>query len=230
MSARVPRPHPPPHAEQARSGRGRRRHREGQALQLIAEQLSAQGWRCSWPTSRAICRESRRRGRRTTGCADRPRKSARNGRQRVSPPSLHALGGLSTATAAAGVILRSLTAFEAQGTASFFGEPEFDTAEFLRMGPDGRGTVSVLEPAAVHDKPQLFSTFLRWLPADLFHVLPPSPPTPRRRSSTPSRRRSSCSARKGSACSSSRSPQGRARRRPCPARQPLSARPEGLHP
>ncbi|MER6558665.1 helicase HerA-like domain-containing protein [Streptomyces sp. NPDC001027] len=83
---------------------------------------------------------------------------------------LKGVGGLSTATA--GVILRSLTAFEAQGMATFFGEPEFDTAEFLRTGPDGRGTVSVLELAAVQDRPQLFSTFLMWLLADLFHDLP----------------------------------------------------------
>ncbi len=83
---------------------------------------------------------------------------------------LRNIGGLSTATA--GVILRSLTAFEAQGMAGFFGEPEFDTSEFLRTAPDGRGVVSVLELPAVQDKPQLFSTFLMWLLADLFHDLP----------------------------------------------------------
>ncbi|MGV9449643.1 helicase HerA-like domain-containing protein [Streptomyces sp. NPDC003635] len=83
---------------------------------------------------------------------------------------LKGIGGLSTATA--GVILRSLTAFEAQGMGAFFGEPEFDTAEFLRTAQDGRGMVSVLELAAVQDRPQLFSTFLMWLLADLFHDLP----------------------------------------------------------
>ncbi|MGW4006907.1 helicase HerA-like domain-containing protein, partial [Streptomyces nigra] len=80
------------------------------------------------------------------------------------------IGGLSTATA--GVILRSLTAFEAEGMGDFFGEPEFDTAELLRTAPDGRGMVSVLELAAVQDRPRLFSTFLMWLLADLFHDLP----------------------------------------------------------
>lgn len=83
---------------------------------------------------------------------------------------LKGIGGLSPATA--GVILRSLTAFEQQGAGDFFGEPEFDTADFLRQAPDGRGLVSVLELAAVQDKPQLFSTFLMWLLADLFHDLP----------------------------------------------------------
>ncbi|GHH06203.1 helicase HerA-like domain-containing protein [Streptomyces lanatus] len=82
------------------------------------------------------------------------------------------IGGLSTATA--GVILRSLTAFEGQGMGDFFGEPEFDTAELLRasVADDGRGVVSVLELSAVQDRPRLFSTFLMWLLADLFHDLP----------------------------------------------------------
>ncbi len=71
---------------------------------------------------------------------------------------LRDIGGLSTATA--GVILRSLTAFEAEGTADFFGEPEFGTADLLRTAPDGRGVVSVLELPAVQDRPRLFSTFL----------------------------------------------------------------------
>ncbi|MFJ3235113.1 helicase HerA-like domain-containing protein [Streptomyces sp. NPDC086787] len=85
-------------------------------------------------------------------------------------PELKNVGGLSTATA--GVILRALTAFEAQGMSAFFGEPEFDTGELLRTAPDGRGVVSVLELPAVQEKPQLFSTFLMWLLADLFHDLP----------------------------------------------------------
>ncbi|OPG07176.1 ATP-binding protein [Streptomyces sp. GKU 895] len=88
----------------------------------------------------------------------------------VGKPELKNIGGLSTATA--GVILRSLTAFEAQGMADFFGEPEFDTADLMRTASDGRGIVSVLELPAVQDKPALFSTFLMWLLADLFHDLP----------------------------------------------------------
>ncbi|MFF3554638.1 helicase HerA-like domain-containing protein [Streptomyces tsukubensis] len=83
---------------------------------------------------------------------------------------LKTVGGLSAATA--GVILRSVTVFEQQGAAGFFGRPEFGTGELLRTAPDGRGVVSVLELAAVRDRPQLFSTFLMWLLADLFHELP----------------------------------------------------------
>lgn len=80
------------------------------------------------------------------------------------------LGGLSTATA--GVILRELITFAAEGADVFFGEPEFDTAHFLRTTADGRGIVSLLEVPGVADKPALFSTFLMWLLADLFNDLP----------------------------------------------------------
>src|SRR3954467_3914339 len=83
---------------------------------------------------------------------------------------LKQLGGLSAATV--GVILRELVGFEDQGADAFFGEPEFDTTDFLTTTPDGKGVVSVLELAAVQDKPALFSSFLMWLLADLFHDLP----------------------------------------------------------
>ena len=83
---------------------------------------------------------------------------------------LKELGGLSSATA--GVILRELITFADQGADVFFGLPEFDTAHLLRTAPDGRGLVSMLELPAVQDRPQLFSTFLMWLLADLFHDLP----------------------------------------------------------
>lgn len=83
---------------------------------------------------------------------------------------LKELGGLSSATA--GVILRELITFSAQGADVFFGLPEFDTSELLRLAPDGRGLVTALELPAVQDRPALFSTFLMWLLADLFHDLP----------------------------------------------------------
>ena len=83
---------------------------------------------------------------------------------------LAALGGLSKATA--GVILRELIALEQAGGDVFFGEPEFDTADLLRVTPDGRGVLSVMGLAAVQDRPALFSTFLMWLLADLFADLP----------------------------------------------------------
>ena len=83
---------------------------------------------------------------------------------------LKELGGLSSATA--GVILRELITFCGPGRRAFFGQPEFDTAGLLRTAADGRGMVTCLELPAVQDRPALFSTFLMWLLADLYHDLP----------------------------------------------------------
>jgi DNA helicase HerA-like ATPase len=83
---------------------------------------------------------------------------------------LASLGGLSKATA--GVLLRQLLTFEAQGADAFFGEPEFETADLLRLAPDGRGIISCLELPAVQSRPELFSAFLMWLLAELFQTLP----------------------------------------------------------
>jgi DNA helicase HerA-like ATPase len=80
------------------------------------------------------------------------------------------LGGLSSATA--GVILRELIAFSDQGADEFFGEPEFETSDFLRVSPEGTGLISLVELPNLVDRPAVFSTFLMWLLADLFHDLP----------------------------------------------------------
>jgi DNA helicase HerA-like ATPase len=82
---------------------------------------------------------------------------------------LKELGGLSSATA--GVILRELITFADQGADVFFGEPEFDTKDFLQA-EDGQGVISLVELPNLQDRPALFSTFLMWLLADLFHDLP----------------------------------------------------------
>jgi uncharacterized protein len=92
---------------------------------------------------------------------------------------LASLGGLSKATA--GVILRELVVFADEGAGVFFGEPAFDPADLLRLAPDGRGVVSLLELAAVQDKPRLFSTFLMWLLAELSRALPEVGDLPRPR-------------------------------------------------
>jgi DNA helicase HerA-like ATPase len=83
---------------------------------------------------------------------------------------LEQLGGLSGATA--GVILRELIGLEDNGGDVFFGEPEFDTHDLLRTTADGKGVLSIMELQGLQASPQLFSTFLMWLLADLFHDLP----------------------------------------------------------
>jgi DNA helicase HerA-like ATPase len=89
---------------------------------------------------------------------------------------LKELGGLSSATA--GVILRELIGFSDQGADVFFGEPLFETRYLLGVstgspdGADGKGVISLVELPNLVDRPALFSTFLMWLLADLFHDLP----------------------------------------------------------
>jgi DNA helicase HerA-like ATPase len=84
--------------------------------------------------------------------------------------ALEAYGGMSSATV--GVLLRKLVELEAQGAERFFGEPEFDVHDMLRTTSDGRGVVTCLELADAQDKPALFSTFMMWLLAELYHNLP----------------------------------------------------------
>lgn len=82
---------------------------------------------------------------------------------------LKGIGGVSSATA--GVILRALVNLEAQGGDTFFGEPELEIADLIRQEGE-QGVLSLLELDELAGKPALFSTFLMWLLAELFHELP----------------------------------------------------------
>ncbi|MFT7023770.1 MAG: DNA helicase HerA-like ATPase [Rhodococcus sp. (in: high G+C Gram-positive bacteria)] len=83
---------------------------------------------------------------------------------------LKGIGGVSTATA--GVILRALVNLEADGGDTFFGEPELETEDLLRLDGAGRGVISLFELGSQAARPAMFSTFLMWVLADLFQTLP----------------------------------------------------------
>jgi DNA helicase HerA-like ATPase len=83
---------------------------------------------------------------------------------------LKALGAVAPATV--GTLLRKLIALEDGGGNELFGEPQLDIADLMRVAPDGRGVISCVELPAVQDKPQLWSTALMWLVAELFETLP----------------------------------------------------------
>jgi DNA helicase HerA-like ATPase len=91
-------------------------------------------------------------------------------------PSLVPYGGMSKATV--GVLLREMVELEQQGAGAFLGEPEFDLADLLHVerapaaGGSGSGLISVLELQDVQDRPALFSTFMMWMLARLYHELP----------------------------------------------------------
>ena len=84
-------------------------------------------------------------------------------------PSLAQYGAMSKATV--GVLLREMVELEQLGAGAFLGEPEFELQDLLHVG-SGSGTISVLELQDVQDKPALFSTFMMWMLARLYHDLP----------------------------------------------------------
>ena len=79
-------------------------------------------------------------------------------------------GGMAETTV--GVLLRDMVKLEQQGAEGFFGEPEFDLDDLMQVGSDGRGLISSLELTDVQDRPALFSTFMMWMLARLYHDLP----------------------------------------------------------
>ena len=80
------------------------------------------------------------------------------------------LGGVSSTTA--GVILRALVNLDGEGGDTFFGEPKLDPQDLLRVDDQGHGIISLLEFSGQSLRPVIFSTFLMWVLADLFTVLP----------------------------------------------------------
>jgi uncharacterized protein len=85
-------------------------------------------------------------------------------------PALAPYGGMAGATV--GVLLRKMVELESQGADRFFGEPEFDVKDLMQLTSDGRGVATCLELSDVQDKPLLWSTFMMWMLAELYHNLP----------------------------------------------------------
>lgn len=77
----------------------------------------------------------------------------------------------SISPASLGAILRSIVALEQQGAASFFGETSFDVEDLLQTR-DGKGVVNILRVANIQSKPQLFSTFMLSLFAEIYMTFP----------------------------------------------------------
>ena len=82
---------------------------------------------------------------------------------------LKEIGGIASSTA--GVILREIAVLQSQGGDEFFGEPAFDPMNFFRVDGE-RGIISTLELPELSQSPRLFSTFIMWLLAELFEILP----------------------------------------------------------
>jgi len=76
------------------------------------------------------------------------------------------------ATATVGAVQRQLLVLENQGGSKFFGEPALSIADIMKTDRDGRGVINILSADKLMESPQLYSTFLLWLLADLFEKLP----------------------------------------------------------
>lgn len=79
-------------------------------------------------------------------------------------------GAMSPATV--GVLIRKMIELEQQGADRFFGEPELQIADLMRLDPAGRGIVNILTLSDVQDRPRLYSTFLMWLLGQFYYDLP----------------------------------------------------------
>ena len=75
-------------------------------------------------------------------------------------------------TSSTGSILRKIVALEQQGGDLFFGERSFEVKDLTRVSDDGRGMISILRLTDIQDKPQLFSTFMLQLLAEIYNTFP----------------------------------------------------------
>jgi len=86
------------------------------------------------------------------------------------------------AVTAVGAVQRQLLVLENQGGTKFFGAPQLDIGDLIRIEPgSGRGTINVLAADKLMASPRLYATFLLWLLSELFEKLPEvgDPPKPK---------------------------------------------------
>jgi len=74
--------------------------------------------------------------------------------------------------ASIGAIQRGLLNLEQQGGDRFFGEPMLDLSDLIQTDAQGRGVINILSADKLYNSPQLYSTFLLWMLAELFEQLP----------------------------------------------------------
>ena len=70
-----------------------------------------------------------------------------------------------------GAIVRKITELENMGGDLFFGLPELDINDWLRVTND-KGVINLLECSKLFQKPKLYSTFMLWMLSTLYDTLP----------------------------------------------------------
>ncbi len=76
------------------------------------------------------------------------------------------------APATVSVIMRKIIELESQGADIFFGEPSFDTHDFLMVDENGYGRVNIIRLMDMMMKPKLFSTFMLSLLSEIYQTFP----------------------------------------------------------
>ena len=71
-----------------------------------------------------------------------------------------------------GGILRALLPLEDQGGDLFFGEPDLDIYDLMRLDRSGKGMINLLDCVKLAQNPTLYATFLLWLMSELYERLP----------------------------------------------------------
>ncbi len=71
-----------------------------------------------------------------------------------------------------GAILRKLMMLEQQKGDEFFAEPSFEVDDFVRKNRDGYGYINIFRFMDMQDRPQLFSTFMLQILAEIFSIFP----------------------------------------------------------
>lgn len=79
-------------------------------------------------------------------------------------------GNISTQTV--GTIIRSLLTIEDQGGNHFFGEPELDFSDWIKLTAEGYGYINILDSTKLFLNPTLYSTFLLWMLSELYEKMP----------------------------------------------------------
>jgi len=75
-------------------------------------------------------------------------------------------------TASTGTILRKVIGLQQQGGDLFFGEPSFEINDLMRIDDQGRGMINIIRVTDMQDRPQLFSTFLLQMLAEIYATCP----------------------------------------------------------
>jgi DNA helicase HerA-like ATPase len=72
----------------------------------------------------------------------------------------------------AGTILRNIISLEQQGGEGIFGEPSFDVFDLMKSNSEGQGIINILRLTDMQSKPDLFSSFMLSLLAEIFEKMP----------------------------------------------------------